>query len=124
MEHPEDSPADEAVLHRINQELSCVGRSGPGGTQAPPEGGEFLITTNSESGMHHVVAVQARRPGGSEPSEATPDEEVELRSVVRALLDMAGHTSGPVRTSVVMLAEGPRVVACAGLLAVEPQPGG
>ena len=120
MKHPEDGPADEAVLHRINQELSRVGRLERQGTQVPPEGTEFLITTITESGMHRVVAVDARRLGSPEPTEATPDEQVELRSVVRALLDMAGHSSGPVRTSVVLLAEGPRVVACTGLLPSEP----
>jgi hypothetical protein len=122
VKHSEDSPADESVLHRINQELTRVGRLGPQGTQAPPDGTEFLITTVTESGMHQVVAVDARRFGSSEPSEATPDEQVELRSAVRALLDMAGHSSGPVRTSVVLLAEGPRVVACTGLVPVPPNP--
>ncbi|MFH9088897.1 MULTISPECIES: hypothetical protein [unclassified Streptomyces] len=122
MKRPEYSPADDSVLHRINQELARVGSLGPRGTRALPEGTEFLITTVTESGMHQVVAVDARRRGGSGPSEATPDEQVELRSVVRALLDMAGHGAGTVRTSVVLLPEGPRVVACTGLVPAPPKP--
>lgn len=124
MKHSEDSPAGESVLRRINEELMRVGGLGPQGTHAPPEGTEFVITTVTESGMHQVVAVDARRLGSSEPSEAaTSDEQVELRSVVRALLDMAGHSSGPVRTSVVLLSEGPRVVACTGLVPTPPNRG-
>ncbi|MEV5174898.1 hypothetical protein AB0L10_28335 [Streptomyces flaveolus] len=122
MKRPEHSPADESVLHRINQELARVGSLGPRGTRALPEDTEFLITTVTESGMHQVVAVDARRRGSSEPSRATPDEQVELRSVVRALLDMAGHSSGTVRTSVVLRTEGPRVVACTGLVPAPPKP--
>lgn len=123
MRHPEDSPADESVLNRINQELTRVGGGEPRGTREPSEGTEFLITTVTESGMHQVVDMAARRLGSSEPSEATPDEQLELRSVVRALLDLAGHSAGPVRTSVVLLAEGPRVVACSGLVPTPPSGG-
>ncbi|MET8772170.1 hypothetical protein [Streptomyces sp. NPDC004658] len=122
MKRPVYSPADDSVLHRINQELARVGGLVPRGTRALPEDTEFLVTTVTESGMHQVVGVDARRRGSAEPAEATPDEQVELRSAVRALLDLTGHSSGTVRTSVVLLPEGPRVVACTGLAPTPPTP--
>ncbi|MCJ1678329.1 hypothetical protein MTF65_13420 [Streptomyces sp. APSN-46.1] len=112
MNHEPDLPD----LPRLLRELSAVepgagrraGEGGPGPDDAaePLDGPGFEVETRSVAGMHTVVAITAEdRP----PSEA---ERVLLRSVVRALLDLAGYESGSARTRVVLTKHGYRITAC------------
>ena len=55
--------------------------------------------------MHEVVDISS---SSGLPDEAT---RVVLRSVVRAVLDLAGYESGSAHTDVVLTAHGPRISA-------------
>ncbi|MFI5754886.1 hypothetical protein [Streptomyces sp. NPDC051569] len=121
--HPPDCPSDAVELRRPLQELSAVERwaqrAGAGGRPEPYtseeslEGPEFSVETMTRNGMHRVVGMTAREQRGDpDPGGPTETEAAVLRSVVRALLDLAGHESGPARTGVVLTARGPRIVAC------------
>lgn len=124
MKHPPGRPRDEVEPERALRELSSVerwaeqvgtgDRPDPKTPQEPLEGPEFSVETTTKNGMHRVVGIVSRPTRGDPCRGAVPPSETErsvLRSVVRALLDLAGHESGPARTEVVLTAHGPRVVA-------------
>ena len=104
----------EAGLRHAFQDLSVVERwadhIGPGGRPEPAveegksqDGPEVLVTTETTDGMHQVVCITG-------PVEET--DEAVLRSMVRSLLDLVGHESGPARTTVALTSAGPRVLEC------------
>jgi hypothetical protein len=78
-------------------------------------GPHLLVDTVTHAGMHDVVGVTGA--GGATPEgvdllypAVLPEADAaEVRTVVRALLDLAGHENGPVRTRVVLTADGPRI---------------
>jgi hypothetical protein len=123
VKHPPGRPRDEVEPERALRELTTVERwaerFGAGGRPAaePPEdsmdGPEFSVETTTRNGMHRVVGI-AGTPGRGDPCRAvaalSETERSILRSVVRALLDLAGHECGPARTEVVLTAHGPRIV--------------
>lgn len=83
------------------------GGGGPdgGGVPGGPAGPVLRVETMTGSGMHKVVTI----------SPAAGQDEAQfaaVRSVVRALLDLAGHQEGPVCTEVELTARGPRILAC------------
>lgn len=95
--------------------------------QEPPQGPEFSVETETVNGMHSVSRIAAHPADGAavtgdgesiatggEAATVALDESARaaVRSLVRSLLDLAGHESGPARTQVVMTAAGPRVVGC------------
>lgn len=63
------------------------------------------VETTTGGGMHRVVAISPAAQRGEEQLAA-------VRSVVRALLDLAGHQEGSACTEVALTADGPRIVAC------------
>ncbi|MFD5479994.1 hypothetical protein [Streptomyces hawaiiensis] len=80
-------------------------------------GPRLVVDTFTHAGMHHVLGVTAAEdaaPVGADllyPAALTEAEAASVRSTVRALLDLAGHESGPVRTWVVLTEGGPRITA-------------
>ncbi|MEV6162553.1 hypothetical protein AB0L71_11625 [Streptomyces sp. NPDC052052] len=89
---------------------------------ARPDGPVFVVETESDDGMHEVVGI--RHPDDVRPSE---ENRTELRSAVRALLDLIGHETGPARTEVLLHAGGPQVLSCSldsGGAAPRSLPGG
>ncbi|MFD7626666.1 hypothetical protein ACFV7Q_11640 [Streptomyces sp. NPDC059851] len=125
MGHPYRPPTADR-LSRTLQDLTAVERWAEHiGTERPPDSGsghrawdgiEFGVDTMTRTGMHHVTRITARlRSGtgttGPAPEPAEADRAV-LRSAVRALLDMAGHESGPAHTVVALTPQGPRVLSC------------
>ncbi|MFI9271504.1 hypothetical protein ACIGXM_12425 [Kitasatospora sp. NPDC052896] len=121
MTRPPDRPG-AAQLRAALHELAAVeqwarwlrdgggvdgGGGGPDGygVHEEPVGPLLRVETMSGSGMHRVIAVGPA---------ANHDEAqvVAARSVVRALLDLAGHQEGPATTEVALTARGPRIVAC------------
>ncbi|WP_405939256.1 hypothetical protein OG338_23880 [Streptomyces sp. NBC_00726] len=113
MRDPRDRSPDGTELAHALQDLTSVERwaelAATGGspsfvTDAPTEGPIFSVETETVDGMHNVSRI-APPPDG----EA---ERAAMRSLVRSLLDLAGHESGPARTQVVLTTAGPKVVAC------------
>ncbi|MEV6731328.1 hypothetical protein [Streptomyces sp. NPDC051364] len=123
MTHPPDHPTAAGHLRRPLQDLSAIERwAGHIGAHCPPdgtsedgtcEGAEFDVDTMTRTGMHQVTGITPRRQGGSDPArEPAEAERAVLRSSVRALLDMAGHESGPARTVVALTPQGACVLSC------------
>lgn len=121
---PSHAPSDRAELSHALHDLSTVERwaerangddpaAAPGAAQDPPEGPEFSVDTETVNGMHSVSRIAAH-PGGVDAGPPALDESARaaVRSLVRSLLDLAGHESGPARTQVVLTTAGPRVVGC------------
>ncbi|GGU87899.1 hypothetical protein GCM10010260_21860 [Streptomyces filipinensis] len=114
MKDPRDHSPDGTGLAHALQDLSSVerwaeraatdGQVPPYTLQGPVDGPRFSVDTETVDGMHNVARI-APLPSG----EA---ERAAMRSLVRSLLDLAGHESGPARTQVVLTPAGPRVVAC------------
>lgn len=114
MKDPRDRPPDGTELAHALQDLSSVerwaervaahGQAPPYVAQGALEGAEFSVETETVDGMHQVARI------APPPSDET--ERAAMRSLVRSLLDLAGHESGPARTQVVLTPAGPRVVAC------------
>ncbi|MFE1912267.1 hypothetical protein [Streptomyces anandii] len=81
------------------------------------EGPRLIVESFSHEGMHHVVGVTGgagAAPPGADllyPAALSQRDAAAVRAVVRAVLDLAGHEEGPVRTDVVLTADGPRVAA-------------
>ncbi|WP_438319599.1 hypothetical protein ACSHWO_36575 (plasmid) [Streptomyces sp. HUAS TT3] len=128
MGHP-DRPPTAGRLSRTLQDLSAVerwaehigterppasaGHSGPDGGYRGWDGIEFGVDTMTRTGMHHITHITARRRSGTGPApEPAEGDRAVLRSSVRALLDMAGHESGPAHTVVALTPQGPRVLSC------------
>lgn len=113
MRVPRDRSPDGTELAHALQDLSSVERwaelVATGGTPsfvagAPAEGPTFSVETETVDGMHSVSRIV--------PPPAGEAERAAMRSLVRSLLDLAGHESGPARTEVVLTGVGPKVVAC------------
>lgn len=106
---------DERELARLLRELSTVepsaerlaagGHPGPYHVPEPLDGPGYEVETRTEAGMHTVVGITADLP----PSDG---DRVLLRSVVRALLDLAGHDEGTAHTRVVLTPRGPQITSC------------
>ncbi|MET7699936.1 hypothetical protein [Streptomyces sp. NPDC005485] len=134
-----DRAEDRAELSHALHDLSTVERwaeRANGDVPAPPDvaqdqeapqGPEFSVETETVNGMHSVARIAAHpadrdavagggeaAAAGEEGAAVALDESARaaVRSLVRSLLDLAGHESGPARTRVVMTAAGPRVVGC------------
>ncbi|WP_053743336.1 hypothetical protein [Streptomyces sp. NRRL WC-3618] len=112
-----DDQADGRALRRPLGELSAIEaasafseRGDPAARSRSgerPQGPEFRVETMTSNGMHQVVGIaHSCDAPPAEPEQAT------LRSAVMALLDLAGHESGPARTTVVLTARGPHIVGC------------
>lgn len=115
MKDPPTFSRDRAELAHAFADLSAVERwAGRAGADGRPtayiarevlDGPQFSVATETDDGMHRVVAISGGDPAGA------ADEAV-LRSLVRSLLDLVGHERGPARTEVVLTASGPRVLEC------------
>jgi len=93
--------------------LGTEGRRRPYAVSESLEGPEFSVLTETVNGMHRVVAIIAQPKGKDVPPEpASEADAAVLRSLVRSLLDLAGHEDGRARTQVVLTAFGPRVAGC------------
>jgi hypothetical protein len=110
---PRDRPPDGTELAHALQDLSSVElwaeRAATGGaplfvSRAPADGPRFSVETETVDGMHNVARIA--------PPPSDEAERAAMRSLVRSLLDLAGHESGPASTQVVLTLSGPRVVAC------------
>ncbi|USX56587.1 hypothetical protein [Lentzea sp. HUAS12] len=76
----------------------------------PLTGPQFVVTTLTFEGMHHVVGVTARTPEClTHPAELPDQDEAAIRAVVTSLLDLAGYERGPAHTTVVLTVRGPRI---------------
>lgn len=126
---PPTLPPPDPLSGRVLPDLEAIERwardvGGWAGTAS--EDARYDVETITVDGMHHVVRSTSRSPGGSAgvpPDAARPPNAAQcaaVRSVVRALLDLAGHQSGPSRIGVAFTDGRPRVVAWD----VAPQPGG
>lgn len=128
MTDPPDQPG-AARLHAALDELAAVEewarrvRDGGGAVREEPAGlvrsvgsvrsvgpvgsvGSVVrVETTTAGGMHRVVAISPAAQRGEEQLAA-------VRSVVRALLDLAGHQEGAACTEVALTTDGPRIVAC------------
>lgn len=123
MKDPSDRSPDGTELRQAFQDLSTVERwaehvaSGdhrhPYAAQESWDGPQFSVETRTEDGMHTVAGIEAWPPGGDGGVTVLAEtERTVLRSLVRSLLDLAGHESGAARTRVVLTSAGPRVAAC------------
>ncbi|WP_446039167.1 hypothetical protein [Streptomyces sp. SID1121] len=123
MKNPRDHSPDRANLRHALQDLSTVerwaervasgGRPEPYAAQESLDGPQFSVETETENGMHTVAGIVALAPAPDTGTAGLDEtERAVLRSLVRALLDLAGHESGPARTHVVLTPGGPRVAAC------------
>ncbi|MCM2415392.1 MULTISPECIES: hypothetical protein [unclassified Streptomyces] len=123
MKDPRDRSPDGTELRQALQDLSTVERwaehvaSGvhtrPYAAPEPWEGPQLSVETRTENGMHTVAGIAVWPPGDDAcPAVLDEKERVVLRSLVRSLLDLAGHESGTARTRVVLTPVGPRVAAC------------
>ncbi|MEU8509027.1 hypothetical protein AB0C40_30850 [Streptomyces brevispora] len=123
MKDPSDRSPDGTELHQAFQDLSTVERwaehvaSGdhrhPYAAPESWDGPQFSVETRTEDGMHTVAGIEAWSPGGDGGVAVLAEtERTVLRSLVRSLLDLAGHESGAARTRVVLTSAGPRVAAC------------
>lgn len=114
MTDPRDRSPDRTELAHALQDLSSVerwaervatdGKAPPYVTRGPVDGPRFSVETETVDGMHNVARIA--------PAPSGEAERAAMRSLVRSLLDLAGHESGPARTQVVLTPVGPRVVAC------------
>lgn len=114
MKDQRDRSPDGTELAHALQDLSSVERwaervaadreAPPFVDRAPLEGPEFSVDTETVDGMHSVARIA--------PAPSDESEQAAMRSLVRSLLDLVGHESGPARTQVVLTPSGPRVVAC------------
>ncbi|MFF2520958.1 hypothetical protein [Streptomyces liangshanensis] len=123
MKNPRDHSPDGADLRHALQDLTTVerwaeraasgGRPEPYAAQESLDGPQFSVETETENGMHTVAAIVALPPGQDAGAGALGEtDRAVLRSLVRSLLDLAGHEAGPARTHVVLTPGGPRVAAC------------
>ncbi|MFF1448599.1 hypothetical protein ACFVYF_10655 [Streptomyces sp. NPDC058274] len=123
MKDPRDRSPDGAELRHALHDLSTVerwaervsagARPEPYTSQESWEGPEFSVDTETVNGMHSVAGISVWPPGAhAEPARLDEASHAALRSLVRSLLDLAGHETGPARTHVVLAPGGPRVVAC------------
>ncbi|MFD0021702.1 hypothetical protein [Streptomyces sp. NPDC058382] len=123
MKDPRDRSPDGTELRQALQDLSTVERwaervasgdhSHPYAAPESWEGPQLSVETTTEDGMHTVAGIVAWPPGGGRGVAVLDEtERAVLRSLVRSLLDLAGHESGTARTRVVLTPAGPRVTAC------------
>ncbi|MFG2675175.1 hypothetical protein [Streptomyces sp. NBC_00304] len=123
MKDPRDRSPDGTELRQAFQDLSTVERwaehvasgvhSRPYTTPESLEGPQLSVETRTEDGMHTVAGIEAWPPGGDSGVAVLDEtERAVLRSLVRSLLDLAGHESGTARTRVVLTPVGLRVAAC------------
>lgn len=100
------------------------GYRGPYLVEKALDGPEFGVETLTVDGMHRVVGVTAvhrRSPTGHDllfPAPLTERELGEVRAAATGLLDLAGYESGPAHLTVVLTADGPRIVRS------QPRPAG
>ncbi|MFI6893868.1 acetyl-CoA carboxylase biotin carboxylase subunit family protein [Streptomyces sp. NPDC050256] len=89
-------------------------------------GPEVVVNTLSCDGMHQVIGMTALRsaaPAGVDllhPAGLSEGDRAEIRTTVRALLDLTGHESGPVHTRVVLTQSGPRIASSRAWLSGNP----
>ncbi|MCX4398105.1 hypothetical protein OHU11_36480 [Streptomyces sp. NBC_00257] len=123
MKDPRDRSPDGTELRQALQDLSTVERWAErvaSGVQSHPytapeswQGPQLSVETRTENGMHTVAGIVTWPPGdGAGPAVLDESERAVLRSLVRSLLDLAGHESGTARTRVVLTPLGPRVAGC------------
>ncbi|WP_449482654.1 ATP-grasp domain-containing protein [Streptomyces avidinii] len=107
----------DADLARWAEPDGCAGSDGSAALEGPftvedfLEGPEFSVETLTVDGMHLVAGITAT----AEPVGPAPLGELEagaIRATVAALLDLAGHESGPAHTEVVLTRTGPRIREC------------
>lgn len=107
---------DLSAMEGWTDSLGADGRRRPYSADECLEGPEFSVVTETENGMHRVVAIVALPKGrdgdGPPPPPASESDAAVLRSLVRSLLDLAGHEAGRARTQVVLTAFGPRIARC------------
>ncbi|MEU8627504.1 hypothetical protein [Streptomyces sp. NPDC048669] len=123
MKDPRDRSPDGTELRQAFADLTTVERwaehvasgvhSRPYAAPESLEGPQLSVETRTEDGMHTVAGI-VEWPPGDDAGVAVLDEaeRAVLRSLVRSLLDLAGHESGTARTRVVLTPVGPRVTAC------------
>ena len=123
-EHDDGRPPDPAL-----RDLAAVERwardAGAPASAGPAADARYDVEAMTVDGMHQVVRSTGATVGGGEAGgqgegagapcgEARPpnaEERAALGSVVRALLDLAGHESGPSRIGVAFTDGWPRIVA-------------
>ncbi|WP_198035149.1 ATP-grasp domain-containing protein [Streptacidiphilus rugosus] len=100
-------------------EIDDFGYQGPVVLEEYLEGPEFSVETLSAGGVHQVVGITAKRvtdgplfveTGQLFPAPLPADTARDVRELVVALLDAAGHRFGPAHTEIILTAAGPRVV--------------
>ncbi|MBA0053682.1 hypothetical protein E0L36_23295 [Streptomyces sp. AJS327] len=118
--------APGATLLRDGDDLDRWAAAAPAGPHLVEEylpGPRISVDTLSREGMHTVTAMTAHHRRGAEllyPAPLSEEERAGVRSVVRALLDLAGFETGPAHTRVVVTPDGPRIAAATPRLAPPP----
>ncbi len=112
---PRNAALSEAEQWAV--QVAKHGRRGPYlADRQPPPGPAFSVETMTREGMHEVVAISriTHEPsrGTTRPAELAKTEAAQVRSLVRALLDLAGHEAGRATTHVVLTTTGPHIVSC------------
>jgi len=105
MNHPARWIRDEDLLRSALRKLGAIrGRSVESLTEHPgPDARVLTIETTTYEGMHSVVHATG---------ELTEEETADVRSLVRALLDLLGHEYGRARIEIVVTQSGPRILDC------------
>lgn len=117
-EHPRDEAASSwcsalPELERWAERVAADGPAEPYLAQRRPSGSALRLATVTEDGMHRVLAInRVPERGALEPVQLTEYELAEVRSTVRALLDLAGQERGCASIDVVLTPTGPHIVAC------------
>ncbi|MFG2974896.1 hypothetical protein ACGFYY_18155 [Streptomyces sp. NPDC048331] len=102
---------DRPALARWAEQAVTARHSAPYLVEELLTGDKFRVETLTVDGMHLVADIA---PEGTAPP-LHDAEQAQIRSTVRALLDLAGYESGTTRTDVLVSARGSRIAA-----AVEP----
>ncbi|MFI6404046.1 acetyl-CoA carboxylase biotin carboxylase subunit family protein [Streptomyces sp. NPDC050548] len=86
-------------------------------------GPRVSVDTLTCEGMHEVTGMTTGTYAGAgllHPAALSEAATAEIRTAVRALLDLAGLQSGPAHTQVVVTADGPRIAASKARLGPRP----
>ena len=103
---------DEDRLRSALKELTAI-RGRPAGSldeRPDPDARALTVETTTNEGMHCVV---------STTPQLAEEEAADVRSLVRALLDLLGHEHGPARVEIAVTPSGPRILDCWVLTAHE-----
>ncbi|MDV9175116.1 hypothetical protein R6V09_34015 [Streptomyces sp. W16] len=119
-------PVPRTTVIRSRDDLEKWVADAPAGPHLVEEflsGPRVSVDTLTCEGMHEVTGMTTGTYGGADllhPAALSEADTAEIRTAVRALLDLAGLQSGPAHTQVVVTGNGPRIAASKARLGAQP----